>query len=98
MKVPLILGRPILATSQAFIDVKDGRMVLRIREEEVVSKLQAAMRHSMDFDDSSYFVDQIDDYVFDFVQDSLWKDGRCTWRRNTREIDQGEAREKIREN
>ena len=57
MEVLLILERPFLANSQALIDVKDGGMVLRVWEEKVVFKLQEAMRHSMDFDDSCYFVD-----------------------------------------
>ena len=37
--VPLILGRPFLTTSQALIHVKDGRLVLRVGEEEVVFNL-----------------------------------------------------------
>ena len=43
--VPLIPGRPFLAISQALIDVKDGRLLLRVGEEEVVSKLPEAMKH-----------------------------------------------------
>ena len=39
VEVPLILLRPFLATSQVLIDVKDRRMVLRVRGEEVVFKL-----------------------------------------------------------
>ena len=37
--------------------------------------LQVVMRHSMDFDDSCYFIDRIDDYVNEFVQGMLLKDG-----------------------
>ena len=61
-------------TLLALIDIKDGRMVLRVGEEEVLFKLQATMRHSMDLDVSHYFVDHVDDCGFDFVQDSLLKD------------------------
>ena len=74
VKIPLILGKTFLAASQAFIDVKDGRIVLRVREEEVLFKLQEAIRHSMDLDNSCYFVVHIDDCVSNFVQDSLIKD------------------------
>ena len=63
MEVHLILGRPFLATSQVLIDVKDGRMVLRVGEEKVAFKLQETIRHSMDFNDSCYFVDLISDCV-----------------------------------
>ena len=36
IEVSLILGRPFLATARAIIDVADGRLVLRIREDELV--------------------------------------------------------------
>ena len=36
--VPIILGRPFLATSQALIDVKHGELTLRIGEDEVKFK------------------------------------------------------------
>ena len=74
MQVPLILRRPFLATSQALIDVKDGRMVLRVGGQEVILKLQDAMRHSLDFDDLCNFVDHNDVCIFDFVQESWFKD------------------------
>ncbi|XP_039113820.1 uncharacterized protein LOC120249368 [Dioscorea cayenensis subsp. rotundata] len=73
-EVPLILGCPSLATSQALIDVKDGKMVLRVGDEEVVFKLKDAMRHSMDGDDTCYALDVIDGCVSDFVQDTWMKD------------------------
>ena len=38
IEVPLILGRPFLATAKAIIDVADGRLVLRIGEDELVVK------------------------------------------------------------
>lgn len=63
VKVPLIFG-----TSRTLTDVKDGQMVLRVGEEEVVIKLWDAIWDPMDFDDTCYYVDAIDDNVFDFVQ------------------------------
>ena len=74
VEAPLILKRPLLATSQALIDVKDGRIVLRFEEEKVVFKLQEAMWYLMDCDDSCYFLDHIDDCVTDVMQGSLLKD------------------------
>lgn len=32
------------------------------------------MHHSMDFDDTCYVLNVVDDYVFDFVQDTWMKD------------------------
>ena len=54
-ETPFILGRPFLAISRALIDVSNGRMVLRIRDEEVVFRLLNAMRHSLDYNDTCYF-------------------------------------------
>ena len=42
-------------------------MVLRVGGKEVMFKLQVAMRHSIDFDDSCYFVDYVDYCVTEFV-------------------------------
>lgn len=42
-------------------------MVLRVGDEEVVSKLWDAMHHCMDSDDTFYAIDVTDDYVFEFV-------------------------------
>ncbi|XP_057985471.1 uncharacterized protein LOC131170459, partial [Hevea brasiliensis] len=35
VKIPIILGRPFLATAGAIIDVKNGRLSLKVGEEEV---------------------------------------------------------------
>ena len=57
LEIPLILSRPFLATSKAIIVVSDGRMVLRVGDEEVEFKLPDAVKLSLDFDDSCYFLD-----------------------------------------
>lgn len=75
VEVPLILEWLFLVMSQALIDVKDSKMVLRVGEEKVAFKLKGAMRHSMDFDDFCYFVDNIDGYISDFVQKSWFRYG-----------------------
>ena len=74
VKIPLFLGWQLLATSQTLIDVKNGRMVLMVSKKKVAFKLQDAMRHLMDFVDSCYFVNLINECVTDFVQVSLLKD------------------------
>ena len=45
--VPLILGRSFLATSRAMIDVKEGKLTLRIGDEELVIKMATAMKCSI---------------------------------------------------
>ncbi|KAK5846023.1 hypothetical protein PVK06_002289 [Gossypium arboreum] len=43
VEVPLILGRPFLATTRAIIDVGDGKLVLRVGDEEIIFKIYDAM-------------------------------------------------------
>ncbi|XP_039117846.1 uncharacterized protein LOC120253603 [Dioscorea cayenensis subsp. rotundata] len=69
--VPLILGRPFLNTSGALIDVKGGRMILRVREEKVVFTLREAMRKTLDHDDPLYFTDETDMVISDCMQEVL---------------------------
>ncbi|KAK9057062.1 hypothetical protein SSX86_024429 [Deinandra increscens subsp. villosa] len=61
--VPLILGRPFLATSRALVDVFEGKLTLRVDEDEVVFDIKNSMRHTQDHDDSLYFIDTIDSHV-----------------------------------
>ncbi|XP_048229359.1 uncharacterized protein LOC107262498 [Ricinus communis] len=50
--VPLILGRPFLATSRAIIDVCKGKLQLRVDDETITFDLATSMRHSLDYDDT----------------------------------------------
>ncbi|XP_039118011.1 uncharacterized protein LOC120253862 [Dioscorea cayenensis subsp. rotundata] len=69
--VPLILGRPFLNTSSALIDVKGGRMILRVGEEKVIYTLREAMRQTLDHDDPLYFTDETDMVISDCMQEVL---------------------------
>ncbi|KAK5812003.1 hypothetical protein PVK06_027397 [Gossypium arboreum] len=60
VEVPLILGRPFLAIARAVIDVGDGKLVLRVGDEEIIFKIYDAIRFSKEQDDSCYFIDSID--------------------------------------
>ncbi|XP_039128945.1 uncharacterized protein LOC120265098 [Dioscorea cayenensis subsp. rotundata] len=71
VEVPLILGRPFLNTAGALIDVKGGRMTLRVGDEEVILTLPATMKHTMDHDDPLYFTDETDMIITDCVQEVL---------------------------
>ncbi|KAK5824706.1 hypothetical protein PVK06_019487 [Gossypium arboreum] len=46
VEVPLILGLPFLANARAVIDVGDGKLVLRLGDEEIIFKIYDAMRFS----------------------------------------------------
>ena len=42
-EMPLILGRPFLATSDAVIEVQKGKLTLRMEDEEVVFQVYTSM-------------------------------------------------------
>ncbi|XP_021996068.1 uncharacterized protein LOC110893261 [Helianthus annuus] len=64
-KVPLILGRPFLATARVVIDVYDGKLTLRVDKDEVTFDIQHSMRHTRQHDDTLYFIDTLMSHVDD---------------------------------
>ncbi|XP_062109873.1 uncharacterized protein LOC133821744 [Humulus lupulus] len=60
--IPIILGRPFLATGQALIDVKKGKLRLRVQGEEVVFNVFKIMSYPR-ASDSCFNVDVIDEEV-----------------------------------
>ena len=72
--VPLIIGRPFLATSRAMIDVEEGKLTLRIGDEELVIKMATAMKCSISVDDVCYSIDIIDSSVDEHLEDILSND------------------------
>ncbi|XP_076948303.1 uncharacterized protein LOC143620500 [Bidens hawaiensis] len=71
--VPLILGRPFLATARALIDVYTDRLTLRVRDEDVTFDIWRSMRHPHDHDDVLY-IDTIDSCVCEHIQDTCEED------------------------
>ncbi|KAK5772407.1 hypothetical protein PVK06_048695 [Gossypium arboreum] len=69
VEVPLILGRPFVATARAVIDVGDCKLVLRVGDEEMIFKIYDAMRFFREQDDSCYFIDSIDHITQDSFQE-----------------------------
>ncbi|XP_014489762.1 uncharacterized protein LOC106752565 [Vigna radiata var. radiata] len=51
--VPLILGRPFMKTTRVLIDVENGKLKVRVQDEEVNFDIFQAMSHSKD--DKGYF-------------------------------------------
>jgi len=62
--MPLILGRPFLATGRALIDVQQGTLSLRIYDETITFNVFKAMKYSNDNEKEVLKIDDIDDLVY----------------------------------
>ncbi|KAJ9128557.1 hypothetical protein P3X46_034882, partial [Hevea brasiliensis] len=71
--IPIILGRPFLATAGAVIDVKNGRLKLEVGEEKVEFNLFQAMKKKDD-SNSCLRVDVIDEEVREVLKKQHPKD------------------------
>ena len=47
-EIPIILGRPFLATGRAMIDLQKGELKLRVQDDEVTFNVFKAMRHPIE--------------------------------------------------
>lgn len=61
-EIPLLLGRPFLATGSSLIDVEMGELMLRFQDEQVVFNIFEAMKHRNE-NPECYRVDVVDDIV-----------------------------------
>ena len=61
-EVPIILGKPFLATGRAMIDVQKGKLGLRVQEEEVTFNVFNSIKHPHD-NDSFFRVDVLEAIV-----------------------------------
>ncbi|XP_021667187.2 uncharacterized protein LOC110655253 [Hevea brasiliensis] len=62
VQIPIILGRPFLATTEAIIHVKNGRLTLKVADEEVEFNLFNMMKHKLE-PDKCFKVDIVDKQV-----------------------------------
>ncbi|XP_049378078.1 uncharacterized protein LOC125842818 [Solanum stenotomum] len=62
VKIPIILGRPFLATDRALVDVENGKLKFRVNEDEVTFNVCKSMKHPNDIHVVST-VDVIDEAV-----------------------------------
>ncbi|GJV33855.1 reverse transcriptase domain-containing protein [Tanacetum coccineum] len=74
-KVPLILGRPFLHTTDAIIRVKKKELNLGIREDRATFLIDKAMQHSHLNDDTCFRMDVIDEVTEDEL-DALLDDSK----------------------
>lgn len=44
--MPIILGRPFLATGRALINIHQGQLILRVDEERVIFDMQKLMKYN----------------------------------------------------
>ena len=61
-EVPLILGRPFLATGRALFDVQQGNFILRINDEHVIFDMFKAMQNPVS-NETCFMIDTIDHIV-----------------------------------
>ncbi|KAG9450627.1 hypothetical protein H6P81_010592 [Aristolochia fimbriata] len=89
-ELPLILGRPFLATAVALIDVKQEKLTLRLNDKEIVFDIKQAIKSpSNSCDDTCYFIDVIDECAEHVQQEVMMKDSleRCLAQSCTKEDD-----------
>ena len=60
VEMPIILGRPFLATAGAIIDVKNGRLTLKVGEDKVEFNLNMVTKYPS-FTDNVYHIDCTDE-------------------------------------
>ncbi|XP_070015762.1 uncharacterized protein [Nicotiana sylvestris] len=76
-KVPIILGKPLLATGYAIIKVREGKMIMRVDNEEVVFNVYKAIQLPRHYEElSMIFVMEMDEQLIApsvYLKDSLEK-------------------------
>ena len=95
VEVPLILGRPFLATARALIDVAGGKLVLRVGEDELTMTIPMAMKQSLHSDDSCFSVDTIDMSIVSCMQDLLSQDALELSLRNDGDVQENSEAEEM---
>ncbi|XP_075078756.1 uncharacterized protein LOC142164608 [Nicotiana tabacum] len=75
--VPIILGRPILATGDAIIKVREGKMILRVDDEEAIFNVYRAIQLPRHYEELSMIsvvkADKQIHYLSVYLDDSLEK-------------------------
>ncbi|GJS44128.1 DNA-directed DNA polymerase [Tanacetum coccineum] len=70
-RVPIILGRPFLATARAMIDVFNKKITLRVEDDEVVFDVEQSIKRPTTEDDECYGIDDLDDSINEEAQELL---------------------------
>ncbi|GJY31482.1 reverse transcriptase domain-containing protein [Tanacetum coccineum] len=70
-RVPIILGRPFLATARAMIDVFNKKITLRVGDDEVIFKVDQSIKRPTTKDDECYWIDELDEMINGEAQELL---------------------------
>ncbi|GJU72317.1 putative reverse transcriptase domain-containing protein [Tanacetum coccineum] len=70
-KIPIILGRPFLATTHAMIDVFNKKISFEVGDETITFDIEKSMRFLPSNDDTCHSVDMVDLTILDHVQEIL---------------------------
>ncbi|GKE46754.1 DNA-directed DNA polymerase [Tanacetum coccineum] len=70
-RVPIILGRPFLATARATIDVFNKKITLRVGDDEVIFDVDQSIKRPTTKDDECYGIDDLDDTINEEAQELL---------------------------
>ncbi|GJU27248.1 DNA-directed DNA polymerase, partial [Tanacetum coccineum] len=73
-RVPIILGRPFLATSRAMIDVFNKIITLKVGDDEVIFDMDQSIKRLPTEDDECYRIDYLDDSIYGEAQELLAND------------------------
>ncbi|GJW91925.1 reverse transcriptase domain-containing protein [Tanacetum coccineum] len=75
-RIPIILGRPFLATARAMIDVFNKKITLRVGSEEVIFDVDQSMKKPRTEDDECYGIDDLDTVIQSTTQELLENEHR----------------------
>ncbi|KAL0439143.1 UNVERIFIED_CONTAM: hypothetical protein Slati_2397300 [Sesamum latifolium] len=81
--MPLILGRPFLATSRALIDVQKGQLTLRVNDEHVVFNVFKPMKYLHKKEHAIFAIDNINTFGTDNVHLVKCKDSKGDYIKNS---------------
>ncbi|GJZ64895.1 DNA-directed DNA polymerase [Tanacetum coccineum] len=70
-RIPIILGRPFLATARAMIDVFNKKITLRVGSEEVIFDVNQSMKKPNTEDNECYGIDDLDTVIQSAAQELL---------------------------
>ncbi|GKD40270.1 DNA-directed DNA polymerase, partial [Tanacetum coccineum] len=62
-RVPIILGRPFLATARAMIDIFNKKITLMVGDDEVIFDVDQSIKRPTTEDDECYGIDDLDDTI-----------------------------------
>ncbi|GJV05073.1 DNA-directed DNA polymerase [Tanacetum coccineum] len=73
-RIPIILGRPFLATARAMIDAFNKKIILRVGDDEVIFDMDQSMKKPPTEYDECYSIDDLDDTINKETQKLLEND------------------------